>query len=53
MLNDPSLADLYKQTSEEYYEGFVAFDDEEFEMQALGTIEEITLAKEKKKTTRR
>ena len=32
MLNDPSLADLYNQTSEEYYEGFASFDDEEFDM---------------------
>lgn len=32
MLNDPSLSDLYNQTSEEYYEGFSSFDDEEFDM---------------------
>ncbi len=32
MLNDPSLSDLYTQTSEEYYEGFSSFEDEEFDM---------------------
>ena len=32
MFNDPSLADLYTQTSEEYYEGFASFDDEEIDM---------------------
>ena len=32
MLNDPSLSDLYSQTSEEYYERFSSFEDEEFDM---------------------
>lgn len=32
MLNDPSLADLYNQTSEEYYDELNSFDDEEFDM---------------------
>ena len=32
MLNDPSLTDLYNQTSEEYYEGFSSFEDAELDM---------------------
>ena len=29
---DPSLSDLYTKTSEEYYDGFESFDDEDFDM---------------------
>lgn len=29
---EPSVADLYTQTSEEYYEGFASFEDEELDM---------------------
>lgn len=29
---DPSLSDLCTQTSEEYYDGFDSFDDEDFDM---------------------